>query len=121
MLKSSYSRGKALAALLDLCGDRESDFIVQIFFDVLSGSDSEQRAFIRELERRKPKEWKITFRKIVDHSGFEHLDNLTVVYFAHLTAQLGKTSIPTYKDNRNLPIPDVRKRLRAYFGLPEVR
>ena len=76
---------------------------------------------IRELEWRKPKEWKDTFRKIVGHSGFERFDDLTVIYFTSLTARLGKTKIPTYQDNRNLPLPEVRNRLRAYFGLPELR
>lgn len=119
--KSTYGRGKAIAALLDLCGDRESDFIVHQFYEGLRKDDPsyEQQEFIRELKQRKPKEWRKTLRGIVAHPGFEQLDKLPLVYFALLTAELGKTSIPTNLDHRDLPLPDVRNHLRDYFGLPE--
>lgn len=120
--QSTYGRGKAIAALLDLCGDRETDFIVQRFYEGLRKSDPsyEQQEFIREVERRKPKEWRKTLRGIVEHPGFEPLDKWPLVYFARLTARLGETGIPTNQDNRDLPLPEVRNLLRAYFGLPEV-
>lgn len=120
--RSGYGKGKVLAALLDLCGDRERDFIVGLFYVGLGKDDSsyEQQEFIRELKRRKPKEWKNTFQKIVEHSEFEHLGHLTVVYFTSLTAKLGNARIPTNQDNRNLPLPEIRNLLRTYFRLPEV-
>lgn len=117
--QSYYGRGKTIAALLDLCGDREADFVVHRFYEGLRKDDDgyEQQEFISELERRKPKEWKKTLRGIVAHPGFEKLEK-PLVYFALMTAKLGETEIPTAQDNRNLPLPQVRNRLRAYFDLP---
>lgn len=120
--RRGYGQGKAIAALLDLCGDRETDFITQWFYEGLRKDDpsSEQQQFISELRRRKPKEWRKTLRGIVAHPGFERLDKFPLAYFAGLTTLLGGTRIPTSQDNRNLPLPQVRNSLRAYFGLPEV-
>lgn len=118
--QSTYGRGKAIAALLDLCGDREADFIVHMFYEGLKKSrpsfaTSQQQEFIREVQRRKPKEWRKSLRGIVAHPGFEDLEKLTLIYFALLTADLGKAEIPTMK----VPLPQIRDRLRDYFGLPK--
>ena len=120
--RSGSGKGEVIAALLDLCGNREGDFITRLFYEGLDKDypSYEKKAFIHELKRRKPKEWRNTFRKIVGHSGFERLDKLTLVYFARLTAELGKTSILTHQDNRDLPLSEIRNLLRAYFSLPEV-
>jgi len=46
------ARGKFLAAMFDLCGDAETDFVVQTFF---AASRGEQSAFFHETRRRKPR------------------------------------------------------------------
>ena len=86
----SWDRACAVAALVDLRGDEEADYVVKWFYDapVNDSKSSDQSAFFSELRRRDPKRWRETLHKIVAHPGFEKLAGLDVNYAAMLVNQL---------------------------------
>ena len=123
--KSIYydQRGDALAALLDLCGDRESDFVVRTFYEEpwATARSNAEDAFIRELGRRKPKEWKKTIRGLVGHREFERLNDGTVFGLARMVGILEGGDIVNWNPTRGtIYVTAVRNTLRQHFGLPLV-
>ena len=118
----SWDRACAVAALVDLRGDEEADYVVKWFYDapVKTSQTSDQCVFFTELQRREPKQWRETLHKIVAHPGFEKLAGLDVNYAAMLVNQLsGGKVVPdgmliSGRDHEN------RNILREYFGLPAV-
>jgi WD40 repeat protein len=115
-----WDRAMAVAAVADLCGDAETDFVVEWFYDtpVDSSRSSDQGVFLSELTRRRPTEWQKTIRALVADTRFESLAGEDVVGVVSLVNQLeGHKAIkldyvttPNEVETRNL--------LRCHFGLP---
>ncbi len=117
-----WDRARAVAALLDLRGDSETEFIVHWFYEEPydSSASSAQSVFVTEVERRRPKEWKNTFRALVNHPGFDQLTPLDVVHVARLLNKLsGEEIVPEGLLIKEKDV-EARNKLRAWFGIAPI-
>lgn len=125
-LKETYQdwdRARAMAALLDLRAEAETDFVVEWFYATpdLSTGSTDQSVFIHEYERRKPADWKTPVSRLVAHPGFERLKPLDVIYVALLVNRLSGNPVfaeDLLHDEREA---ELRNKLREHFGLPLVK
>ena len=119
----SWDRARAVAALVDLRGDEEADYVVKWFYEapVNDSQSSDQGVFFSELRRRDPKQWRGTFHKIVEHPGFEKLAELDVIYAALAVNQFSGSKVVPDEMRTSGWEHEIRNILREYFGLPVVR
>jgi WD40 repeat protein len=113
---------QAMAALLDLQGDTEAEFVVKWFYDTPSypHGSSAQSGFIREYQRRRPAAWQRPASLLVGHPAFERLPPLDLMYLGMMVNQLsGQEIVPAGMRNEIFEM-EARNRLRAHFGHPEV-
>lgn len=113
---------RAMAALLDLRGDTEAEFVVKWFYDTPSSphGSSAQSIFIHEYQRRRPAAWQRPASLLVGHPAFERLPPLDLIYLGIMVNQLsGQEIVPVGMRQESFEM-EVRNRLRAHFSHPEV-
>jgi WD40 repeat protein len=71
----AFERGRVMAALLELSGDKEAEFIAKWFAEVADqrGGENPLSTFFTDVRRRKPKQWEKTFRLIAATPEFNQL------------------------------------------------
>lgn len=118
----SWDHARAVAALADLRGDAEADFVVKWFYDapVKSSQSSDQGVFLTELTRRGPKEWQKTVRRLVAETGFESLAGSDVFYVAILVNKVSGQEVVRPDMMTSGSEPEARNLLRRHFGLPVI-
>ncbi len=117
-----FDRGTAVAALLDMRGDAETEFIVNWFYSDPDnpGQSGAQHAFTHEVERRRTREWKATVRRLVAHEGFERLLPFDVIYVASMVNKLSGEEVVGKDLLHERSGVAVRNMLRKYFGISQV-
>jgi WD40 repeat protein len=113
---------RGMAALLDLRGDTEAEFVVKWFYDTPSypHGSSAQSIFIDEYQRRRPAAWQRPASMLVGHPAFERLPPLDLIYLGIMVNQLsGQEIVPAGMMHESFEM-EARNRLRAHFGHPEV-
>ncbi len=113
---------RAMAALLDLQGDTEAEFVVEWFYDTPSSphASSAQSIFIREYQRRRPAAWQRPASLLVGHPAFERLPPLDLTYLGMMVNPLSGQEIVPVGMRDEIFEMEARNRLRAHFGHPEV-
>ena len=118
----SSERGRAMATLAALGDASDRDRAVKWFYEESNADigSTPQSAFIRELERRQPRDWREVVRQIVAHPGFDQLKPMDVTYLAIAVGKLGGEHAIAdgryYRGTEEL----VRKRLREQFQIASV-
>lgn len=116
------SRAEAMAALLDLQTDAETDFAVKWFIDartVSNGPDA-QKDFLLEYLNRKPAGWRKPVSLLVAHPTFEQLNPDVLTCLAGLVNSLDGTPVIQVEPESETGEMEIRNLLRRYFGLEEV-
>lgn len=118
----SWDRALAVAALADLRGDAETDFVVKWFYDAPYNSSrfSDQGVFLTELKRRRPDQWQKTIRALVANTGFESLLGTDVFSVASLVNLLEGREVVKSDKLTTGKESETRNLLRVHFGLPTV-
>lgn len=116
----SWNQARAMAALADL-GDASDRAAAAKWFYEMPNTDTgttPQTAFIKELERRRPQEWRDTVKQIVAHPAFDQLRPLDVTYLAIAVGKLGgEHAIGDGRQYTRGKEELVRQRLREQFHI----
>jgi hypothetical protein len=113
--KSEDRQGIAAGAMVDLCGDAESEFIAQWFYQA---SERAHLEFINELGRRNPRQWRKAIGAIAADPQFERLERRTLYFLTDLTTKWLGSETPASKPD--LSMPALRNLQRTQAGLPQV-
>lgn len=117
-----WERARAMAAMLDLCGESELGFVVEWFYQTESNASgsTDQSVFITEYRRRRPEEWRVTLKALVGHAGFESLNSMDVVYLGLMLNDFEGRDLLDDGLMHEEHEADLRNAMRRVFGLAEV-
>ncbi len=119
----SWGVARAMAALADLGDATDRATAAKWFYDEPNSDTgtTAQTAFIQELERRRPQEWRDTVKQIIAHPAFDQLRPLDVTYLAIAVGRLGgEHAIGDGRQYARGTEELVRQRLREQFKIPHV-
>ncbi|GAA5116156.1 hypothetical protein JIN84_19450 [Luteolibacter yonseiensis] len=117
-----WDRARAMAALLDLRGAQERNFVVKWFYQLetqQTGSTAES-VFIKEYRRRAPQDWRESVKELVAHEGFERMNPLETIHLARLVNELGGKTVVEEMACKEENESEIRNLLREHFGLPGI-
>jgi len=85
-----WDRARAMAALLALHGEKESEFVIDWLYatEAISSGTSDQTVFITEYHRRRPEDWRKSMEVLVAHPGFDSIDTVSLRYLAVMVNDL---------------------------------
>ncbi len=119
----SWERARAMAALLDLRTEAETDFVVEWFyatpFDAARSSD--QSVFLTEFRRRNPAGWEEPMKRIIAHPDFELLTAMDVAHVARLLNERSGRQVIANDLMDQVLESALRNRLREHFGIESGR
>ncbi|MGE9269122.1 MAG: WD40 repeat domain-containing protein, partial [Verrucomicrobiales bacterium] len=117
----SGDRARAMAALLDLRGEEEAEYVAAWFHEnepEMSGS-SVQSSFVDEYRRRKPEGWREVLRALVAHPGFERIQPGDLVSFGYMVNELHGGNVIGVELRHREREADLRNTIRRVFGVEE--